>query len=443
MDANNLEIIKSNIDTEFELTYEKLHIHPEEGEEFRLNTALSQIDKDINNLDKGFKNVAENVDYILRNTIERLDVVKQNINYEKERLQDIVMLCNKYTDFDNVVILDDKDFKGSYYYDNGIFSSDLLNSIKVTTTIENIYGNGYEGNKYAYKNGEYLSDSMNTSLRKSINDNSIASYYEYSRITASNTEEFLLNDFNTDSEEAKCTIVLSSKSTINEVEVFSENEMTDLIGVQYSKNGTDYEHLNMNTTTLNSKQESYTKYDYIYGSGKICVPNSKKVKITLQSKGYTSDNIAFERKVSDNNGTKIQEKTTIIKSGKRHVVKINDISCYQKTFSLNTIMESKELIANKAFSIAVFCNVYLPEGLNDNAVKFILAINGVDYDIVPINSHSNGIKVIRFSQGKTAPEYTKYIGEEIKSAILTVKIKGKNNASPYINNLKVLLGGEI
>lgn len=443
MDANNLELIKSDLNNDFELTYELLHIHPEEGEELRLNNAFNQIDKDLNNLDKGFKNIADNIDYILKNTVERLDAVKSNINYEKERLQDIVILCNKYTDFDNVVLLSDSDFKGNYFYKNGLFSSDVISSIKLDTEVESVTGNGYEGNKYAYTYGEYISSSMDTSLRTAINDDSVASYYEYSRITASNTEEYLLDDFNTDSEEAKCSIVLSSKTAMNEIEILSEDEKTDLISVQYSKDGIDYEYLDITTTALNSKEDSYKDSEYIYGSGKICVPNSKKVKISLQSKGYTSDKVAFERKITDVFGTKIQDKTTVVRSGKRHVIKINDISCYQKTFALSAQLESKELIGNNAYSIAVFCNMYIPEGLSENSVKFILTVNGIDYDVVPINSNMNGIKVIRFSQGKTSPEYTKYIGEQIKSAILTIKLRGKSNASPYINNLKILLGGEI
>lgn len=443
MDGNIINSRRIDKQKEFEPTYTKMIIHPEEGEEFRLNTALSEIETDIIKLDDGFKDIATNIDYLLKNTINRLEAVKNNINSEKERLQDITMLCNKFTDFDNVMILQKDDFTGSFNYQDGIFSSEVLGNTKISTRVENVYGNGYEGNKYAFKDGAYLSDSLDTSVRSAINDSSITSYYEYSRITASNTEEFLLNDFNTDSEEAKCTISLSGSSTINEVEILSENEQTVIVGAQYSKNGTDFEHLEIKPTTLNSKEESYKEYDYIYGSGKIAFPNCKKIKLTLQSKGYTSDTIAFERKMTEVNGIKVKDKTTVIKTGKRHTIKINDISCYQKTYSTSSVLESKELISDKAFSIAVFCNTYIPTGLNDNAVSFVLTINGEDYDVVPINSHANGIKVIRFSQGKSSPEYTKYIGEEIKSAILTIKFKGKNNVAPYINNLKILLGGEI
>ena len=442
MDGKTLESRRIDKQKEFEPTYKQVYIHPEEGEDFRLNNAFYDMERDLNKLDKGFKNVAEDIDYLLKNTVYRLDTVKEHINKEKERLQDITMLCNKYTDFDNVINLTDKDFSGNFAYEKGIFCAEVLSSRKILTKVESVFGNGYEGNKYVYKENKYLSDSVDTSVRAAINDSSVSSYWEYSRITASNTEPYLLNDFNTDSEEAKCTITMVGKEPINELEIVSENEKTLLAGVQYSKNGTDFEHLNIPAATLNSKEELYKEDGYIYGSGKISVPNCKKVKLILQSKGYTGDTIAFERKMSDIGDTKVKDQTTIIKTGKRHVVKVNDLSCYNKTYSTINIFTSNDFIKDKVYSIALFCNTYVPEGLS-NAVDFILTVNGIDYEVKPINSHSNGIKVIRFSQGKSSPEYTKYIGEEIKSATLTIKMKCKNNVTPYINNLKILLGGEI
>lgn len=443
MDGNSINARRIDKQKEFVPIYNKVQLHPEEGEEFVLNDAFNNIGKDLESIDNGLKDIAINIDYLLKNTINRLEAVKNDMNSEKERLQDITMLCNKFTDFDNVVVLNKDNFTGNFLCENGVFSPEVLGNNKITTKVESVYGNGYEGNKYAFKDGLYLENSLDTSVRSAINDSSITSYWEYSRITASNTEEFLLNDFNTDSEEAKCTICLSGKSTINEVEILSENEQTVIVGAQYSKNGTDYEHLEIKPTTLNSKEEAYKEYNYIYGSGKIAFPNCKKVKLTLQSKGYTSDTIAFERKMTEIDEIKVKDKTTVVKTGKRHTVKINDISCYQKTYAITSVLESKELISDKAYSIALFCNTYIPTGLNDTAVSFILTVNGIDYDIVPINSHSNGIKVIRFSQGKSSPGYTKYIGEEIKSAKLTIKFKGKNDVAPYVNNLKILLGGEI
>ena len=85
----------------------------------------------------------------------------------------------------------------------------------------------------------------------------------------------------------------------------------------------------------------------------------------------------------------------------------------------------------------------MPQGLADDAVKFHLTINGHDHEVVPINSHINGIKIIRFSTGDASNPYTKRIGEKIKSAYLTVVFSNETKIAPRINNVKVLFGGEI
>jgi hypothetical protein len=106
-------------------------------------------------------------------------------------------------------------------------------------------------------------------------------------------------------------------------------------------------------------------------------------------------------------------------------------------------MQSEELIKHDVYAISVFANVYIPQGLYDDSVKFILTINGRDYDVVPINSHINGTKIIRFSTGNNNNPYTERIGEKIKSAYLTIVFANETRLAPKINNIKVLLGGEL
>ena len=101
------------------------------------------------------------------------------------------------------------------------------------------------------------------------------------------------------------------------------------------------------------------------------------------------------------------------------------------------------LITTDAFSISIFSNVYVPEELDDRAVTFTLIVNGISYEVVPINSDLNGTKVIRFSGGKSSSIYTKLINEVIKSARLVIAFNNKSSCTPYINNLKILIGGEI
>jgi hypothetical protein len=107
------------------------------------------------------------------------------------------------------------------------------------------------------------------------------------------------------------------------------------------------------------------------------------------------------------------------------------------------MIKSSELITADSYSIAICANVYVPHTLDADAVKFILTVNGIDYDVVPINSNSNGIKVIRFSGGKSNTTYTKLINETIKSARLSITILCKSNCTPFVNNIKILIGGAV
>ena len=108
-------------------------------------------------------------------------------------------------------------------------------------------------------------------------------------------------------------------------------------------------------------------------------------------------------------------------------------------------MTTGELInsTTDVYAISVFANVYYPDNIPSDSIKFTLTVNGEDIDVKPVNSYENGIKIIRFSQGKMPIEYTKYIGEKIKSAKLTVTMKAKNSLTPYVNNIKILLGGSV
>ena len=107
----------------------------------------------------------------------------------------------------------------------------------------------------------------------------------------------------------------------------------------------------------------------------------------------------------------------------------------------NTGKELKGIASNA--TIAVFANVYIPSKLKDNSVEFVLTVNGEDYDVIPINVVGSGKKILRYSQGKSKTEYTEILSEPIKSAYLTVKMTGKVDLTPFVGNIKILLGGEI
>ena len=450
MDKSILDEKRALLLSDYTPKYEQLYIHPEEGEDFRINSALEDIKSDIDKIDKLLIDKGNAVNDLLADTIDRLDLVKSKILTEKERIQDIKMLCNKYTDFDKVITIDNKNAYGQYNYADNSFLSQVKSYKKNVLHIDDIVGNGSEGNKYIFLNGSYVQDSLNTANRMALIDGSVNSYWEYQRITASATEKYLIHDFYPDSEEAKCTITLISTDKMNQLQILTPIDSTKVIGLQYSNDNINYTAMTIPDITFD-KLDSYENTGYIYGSNIISLPNCYCAKITLQSNSSSNDIVAYERSMfTDDTFDKeeandVQAETTFIESAKRHVIKINDILAYSNLYAGNSYFKTDNLVdgTDDVYAVSVFANVYLPSQLSDDSVEFILTVNGVDHEVQPINSELDGVKIVRYSKGKSKTEYTDLTDEVINSVVLTVKIKSSKNLTPYINNVKVLLGGEI
>jgi hypothetical protein len=439
--------------------------HPEDGKDSQLNESLYNIYLDIAKIDDVLVSTGRAVNDLLSNTILRLDEIKKCIISEKERYQDIQMLCNQYTDFDNVNTLSIDSFTGSYSKDGNSIYAPIKKTTEVKLKIIDVNGNGYEGNRYVYNNFEYQKDTYDTSNRDFITDNKINTYYEYSRITINNDVTETNTYFNKDNAKARCTITFEASDLVNYINIDTEDLGISITNIEYSIDNIKYYTSKLpSKLTIKDKLDSYKNYGYIYGSGILAVPLCKYFRITFETDRDKEDVIAYEKTLFDDlvryaqvnvnhlTGTfDIEEQrvpvtntsTYIVEGAKRSAIKINNISAYNKSYSQKTQIITDELISADGFSISVFANVYVPEGLDDDAVKFTLIINGINYEVVPINSNSNGIKVIRFSGGKSSTIYTQLISEKIKSAKLAITFNCKSDTSPYVNNIKVLIGGEV
>lgn len=140
----------------------------------------------------------------------------------------------------------------------------------------------------------------------------------------------------------------------------------------------------------------------------------------------------------------LSSKTVKLATARRHAIKINGISAKGNQYATTTTRRSRQLITEPVESMALFCNEYVPSHFpNSDYIKYILTINGTDHEIVPINSERNGKKIVRTTDVGYASDYVLYLSESIKSAYLTIIIKTPNKTeTPYISNLKVLIGGE-
>ena len=432
--------------------YEGLFLHPEAGRDSKINESLTNIKEDLNNIDNILIETGNNIDALMTNSVKRLAEVKKCIISEKERYQDIQMLCNKYTDFDSVKSLDNVQFKGNGSIKNGIYQAAELSINKTKINVNSVSGNGYEGNKFVYNNYEYQQDTYDTSIRTNMTDTKISSYYEYSRITVQNVQEEVITYFNKDSERVRCTMTFQAASQVNYIDINTEDLGVSIVDIQYSNDGIKYNSLNMKEKiSINNKLDSYENYGYVYGAGFVNIPSCYFFKITFESDKTKDDVIAYEKtviknedKVEQNNAVpKTTTSTYVVKSARRSAIKINDISAYKVNYNTRSLFTSEELITSHCYSIGIFANVYVPEGLSEDSVQFRLTINGIDYNVVPMNSHSNGTKIIRFSGGKSNTAYTTLINEKIISAQLSIILNGNSIMTPFINNIKVLIGGEV
>lgn len=474
MDKQILDDFTNSLRSSYEPYYLGFAMHPEEGREAKINDELIKIREDLLKIDETLITTGVQVYTLMTNTILRLNNIHDNIMLEKERYQDMQMLCNKYTDYDKIKSLTKEDFNGGFVYENGDFAPERSSTKEIALEIVDVFGNGYEGNKYVYKDYMYTNTVLDTSLRKNVTDDKITSYYEYSRITVSNVEDAEIPDFNKDNKEATCTITFRSAEPINEIDIITDDSTILITNIAYSINGIDYIDMNIPYISINNKLDSYENFGYIYGSGRISFPYSIQLfKVTFQSTGYKNDVIAYEKVLlpvanneadldfeGDGMGIAIpenywsddinfnineftEEVTTVVKSAQRHVIKLNQVKAYMYNYVNKSKLETKELLNQDVYSVALFANVYIPQGLSDDAVKFILTVNGTDYNVVPINSHMNGIKIIRFSTGNANDIYTKRIGEKIKSAKLSIIFNNESKIVPRVNNIKVLFGGEL
>lgn len=432
--------------------YTGMYFHPEGGGDFFVNEGLTKIKTDLHALDTLLSDTGTAINNLLLNTTLRLEEVKRSIISEKERYQDMMMLCNRYTDFESVKALDVDKFSGSYNItSDGVIFAPTTQVNKINIQIADVQGNGYEGNAYVYNDGKYQKDTYNTADRSQMVDDSRSTYYEYSRLVVDEVEENAPRMiFNKDNEHALCTLYIQAEDLVNYIDITTEDSDLSIVSIQYSSDDIEYKQLEIPQITINNVLDSYGKTGYIYGSGKIAVPLSQFFKITLQANSFKTDTIAYEKtifendeNVSANSIPYLNTVSQIVPSAKRSAIKINDIKAYKNVYSTKTSIVSPELITAHAYSIAVFCNVYVPYPLEDSCVKFKMTINGKEYDIVPINSDLNGIKVIRFSGGKSSTSYTELITEPIKSAKLTIQFDNRASATPYLNNFKILIGGEI
>ena len=422
---------------------EPLEIHPEEEiQKEIIENQFTDIIVDMQSLNYEVLEATKNYTSLMTDIVTRLNAVDTALEAERNRIQDMNIICGNYNEFTTVKQIKTSDVYGTVgLLGDYIFTAHTDNASVGKFGVTFVEGNGFAGNKFVYNNKEYAINNMNTSNEQNIYDGDPLTIYEYSRLTSiGNKTETTPAEINFDKEEARCSINIRCEDTISMLHLDMDSHVI-LEDVLYSDDGIIYKSAWTTPKEINNINQSYIDPNYIYGTGVISFPPSQFIKLQLASNGATDDKLAFLFTDASNAQQPI-ERTIELPNAKRHVIRISDITAHVGTFSQG-YLQTKELITNPVQSIAVFANEYIPEYFSDNKtyIQYILTVNGIDYDIVPINSEKTGTKVIRVSNYSIIDDYVVHINETIKSASLKVVINTMDsNVTPYVSNVKICFG---
>lgn len=422
---------------------EPLEIHPEEEiQKEIIENQFTDIIVDMQSLNYEVLEATKNYTSLMTDIVTRLNAVDIALEAERNRIQDMNIICGNYNEFTTVKQIKTSDVYGTVgLLGDYIFTAHTDNASVGKFGVTFVEGNGFAGNKFVYNNKEYAINNMNTSNEQNIYDGDPLTIYEYSRLTSiGNKTETTPAEINFDKEEARCSINIRCEDTISMLHLDMDSHVI-LEDVLYSDDGIIYKSAWTTPKEINNINQSYIDPNYIYGTGVISFPPSQFIKLQLASNGATDDKLAFLFTDASNAQQPI-ERTIELPNAKRHVIRISDITAHVGTFSQG-YLQTKELITNPVQSIAVFANEYIPEYFPDNKtyIQYILTVNGIDYDIVPINSEKTGTKVIRVSNYSIIDDYVVHINETIKSASLKVVINTMDsNVTPYVSNVKICFG---
>lgn len=410
-----------------------------------INSIPADAAIDIATLDNEISNTASKYANLIYNTISRMNLVEQKILTERQRIEDINMICSAYKQFSNVKTLKSSNMSGSFNYDAaGTFSAFSPTELEsVDLSVVSVDGNGYVGNRYVtLLNGKFAKDSLDTSNTDFLTDGSILTSFEYSRLNGS--EKRYINDVNIDNENAVCAIEFSGgQNKVNTIKI--DTDSTDFIVrdvLVSNDNGSTY--YSAFTKARKLGDSMYANYNYVCGSNIVCFPKTNFFKVVLESGSTIDGETLSYQTVNSDKADEPTYEVTQMQGVKRKVISIGGITAYFAQYE-DSVMLSRQLVSDgKEYkSIGIFANQYIPDYFKSGQyIKYTLIVNGEEYeDVKPINSDDSGVKIISSSDYQYTNSNIIYLSSPIKSAQLKVEITAPDeNSTPYLANLKVCLG---
>jgi len=442
------EIVASK-DNEPILEIKKMHLE-DQPKRTDLVQMATDVSVDMTTADYQIIDTANRYTTLIAGTINRMNAVKQRILRNKERLEDINFITAAYKGLGDSVIITDDLCSGSYLYHNGIYGAFCPQApleIKKKIQILSVEGNGYVGNAHVLAQGDkYLEDTDNRGNTEYISDDSPLTVFEYSRICSKDISQYRLNksaayDVNQDDKDASCIITMMSKNTsgINMLDIDSAGGTVVIKDVLISSDNINYR--SVLQAEIDMSRDMYHAANYVAGSGKICFPTSRYVKLILSS-NYCEPGEVLGYSEVDLSREKPEVVIRRLKNAVRKVIKIGSLNAYRCEYDGGNILTEDLAPAEGCKTVAVFANEYIPYGVEkpDRAIKYTLYINGEEYPVTPINGNKPGVKMISCTESQFEGVNVKFIGEKIKTIQLRVKIDSNTDITPFVGNLKLCIG---
>lgn len=410
--------------------YEAAFLHAEEQPCY-LNEAreLTDIMVDLSAINAGIINTKD----VLSDMITKLDnsvkIIEKNISDEEERINDLNMICGNNSIYNMVIPIKEVDIEDGDFgsiNSGSVFYAAPEQENMISYSVVDIFGNGCNNNSFKITGGKNIDTKQSY-----INDSSDITKFEYSRLFTVDKENELDGIINYDNKNIELILTISAEDYFCNATIISDNNNLVVKKIEISNDGYDFVVSHEGNININSKEEKYYNNAYAYGSNKICFPYCKYVRLTFESNDIFND---IESVGERNNITNIARKAIII----------NDIKLYSAEYKQANIKSGEMLEYGSIDKIGLFVNEYIPDHFHeDTYIKYWLIINGTEYEIVPLNSLKNGIKIIKHNEDTNIDinNYIKRISETIKSVRVKILIKSFNRKeTPYISNIKLCIG---
>lgn len=400
----------------------ELIIHEEEIPKLtKINSLFQETRIDINYLTTNLIDMANRINAVMITTKDELDQINMDLNIQKEKLYLLNMLMMKQESIDSVIDID-KNLTGHNEYINA--ASEAKN---IKFSVVRVDGNGYEGNSNVYDTSRFVNEYFNTDDKYYMHDNSLTSYYEYSKLIQ--TGSSLNNEIaSKDSDCVQCSITINSEDFANGIEIVSDISQVVLLSIDTSTDGFTF-----TTADIPEVPFKYSEKYNLPTSGVLSFPDTKYIRLNFESKYITKEQIAFINNDKNNN-----KYVDIVDSIKRNIVRINNIYLYSNRYESQSIFSCYNLIDQEKNSVSLYADEIIPEGTE---VEYKVIINNKEYNLIPINAERNGTKLIKYMTTDVLEDTVEEINERIKNLALSIKTSTKNNSiTPKISNLKLIIG---